>query len=132
MAGLFNLFGSQKNTAESQAPQQSGDAFYLDFDQAQTMGNLDYMRSTKSVKRTYAKSVSQPDEVVEVKQVSANGMKRILEKEGMTSVTSTNGNGMTTESVQSFQPKSAEVEARRKTDTSMDMFRNMAKGMRKG
>lgn len=132
MAGLFNIFGSNKNADESQTPQPSGDAFYLDFDQAQTMGNLDYMRSTKSVKRTYAKSVSQPDEIVEVKQVSASGMKRIVEKEGMTSVTSMNGNQSSTEVVQAFQPKSAEVEARRKTDTSMDMFRNMAKGIRKG
>jgi hypothetical protein len=134
--GLFG--GKAKNPGESDrpvrvkqevqkpAPQQQGGAFYLEPDDAKTYGDIDYMRSVKTVRRTFAKKRGETGEKESIRQVSAMNSMRMQE------------NGLP-------EPKSAAPEStfqpnikkdttsfnRRKTDTNLDMFRQMAKDMKK-
>jgi hypothetical protein len=106
------------------------------------------MRTAKTIKRTFPKTKSNPDSPARVEQVSAmdsmkmsdspNGstpdyMKMTPSKAGpqdsskpdyMQSTPYQNDEGVKSD------PSSAEE--RRRTDTSMDMFRNMAKDMKRG
>ncbi len=129
MAGLFGLFGgkAKDETAQNAAP-SNGKAYYLDTDDAQSLGNVDYMRTSKKVRRTFPKTVNNPEmelekEVSAMKAVDLNEVQPVFEP-GLT--TSETSNGATSESVANA-PKAE----RRKSDASLDMFRNMAKEMRK-
>jgi hypothetical protein len=50
--------------------------FFLEPDDAKTFGDIDYMRKAKRVKRTFAKTVSQPNEPELDIQVSAMNFKK--------------------------------------------------------
>jgi hypothetical protein len=139
---IKGLFGSSENAgAIENAPivaQQSKDAFFLGRDEASTLGDVDYMRSTKSVKRTYAKTVDSPEEKVTIKQVSSMNSKVYEEGESFARPTfqaptpqSSFAPTPAASTPAPAQPKVDEATERRKTDTSMDMFRNMAKDIRK-
>jgi hypothetical protein len=95
-------------------------AYYLDFDQARTLGDIDYMRTAKTVKRTYAKSVSQPNQQALIQSVSSSQAKKVGQNQQSVLPES---NGATS--------TAAEGVERRRADSSMDMFRNMAKDLRK-
>lgn len=145
MTGFIGrLFGSKDNAdrneakAEAPAPAKkerpaatptAKDAFFLDRDSASSMGDVEYMRAVKKVKRTYAKTVENPEHMEQVKEISAmNG------KISGGSNASSNGSTSSSEpqsTQQSSAPKIDEAQQRRRTDTSMDMFRNMAKDIRK-
>ncbi|PSB19438.1 hypothetical protein C7B65_10990 [Phormidesmis priestleyi ULC007] len=104
------------------------DAFFLDTDSASGMGDVEYMRTVKKVKRTYARTVDSPQHMEQVKEISAmNG------KISAGSNTSSNGSTPSSEAQPNQQsaPQVNEAQQRRKSDTSMDMFRNMAKDIRK-
>ena len=97
-------------------------AFFLDADDAQTLGNVDYMRTAKTVRRTFPKTASQPEEQELNLQVSA------------TKWEITNGRVETTNSTTSTpaaQPQEDPAAKRRQADSSMDMFRNMARDIKK-
>jgi hypothetical protein len=53
------------------SPKQEGGAFFLDEDDAKTFGDIDYMRSSKVVKRTFARKKGQTEELESVRQISA-------------------------------------------------------------
>jgi hypothetical protein len=109
------------------APKDSN-AFFLDANESQTYGNLDYMRASKKVKRTFPKTFDQPDELEFVQEVSAT--KRIVE--GGKQVTVPNSVVIPQGSEQPvIEVKKDEGVDRRKGDKSMDMFRNMARDIRK-
>ncbi|KAM3095231.1 hypothetical protein ACKFKF_25485 [Phormidesmis sp. 146-12] len=109
------------------APKNSS-AFFLDANEAQTYGDLDYMRASKKVKRTFPKTVDQPDEMELVQEVSAT--KRIVENGKQ--VTVPNSVVMPQNAQQPvIEVKKDESVDRRKADSSMDMFRNMARDIRK-
>ena len=132
--GLFG--GKAQNPGESDRPVRvkreaqkpaanSGGAFFLDPDDAKSYGDIDYMRTVKTVRRTFAKKRGETGEKESVRQISALDSTRIQE------------NGMpeqkpaATEST--FQPTVKKDTAsfdRRKTDTNLDMFRQMAKDMK--
>lgn len=98
-------------------------AYFLDADEARTYGNLEYMQAVKSVKRTFPKTASQPEEMEITIQVSAN--KSLIGKNGKLDLT---------DAIVTVQPTASQVDAtaeRRRTDTSMDMFRNMARDIKK-
>lgn len=106
----------QQNGA--QAPKQKSDAYYLTPDDAKTFGDIDYMRMAKSVRRTFPKEKMGKNNAF-VQSVSA------LEKATGESYTSlAQGN-------QSSAQTNQEVAERRRTDTNLDMFRNMARDIRK-
>ncbi len=143
MTGFIGrLFGSKDKASEKETKAEAPtpvkkerpaaaptprDAFFLDADSAGGMGNVEYMRTVKKVKRTYAKTVDSPEHMEQVKEISALN--------GKISAAGSNGSTPTSASEpqqpQSAVPQNNEAQQRRRTDTSMDMFRNMAKDIRK-
>jgi len=125
--GLFS-----RNGKKSAAPQpRPTGAFFLSDDDAKTFGDIDYMRSSKVVKRTFARKKGITEELESVRQISAMDMRKLDEK----GLPAQSGTQSATNS-SSFQPSSqngaSDFQRRTaKTDTSMDMFRNMAKDIKK-
>jgi hypothetical protein len=114
--------------------------FFLPPDEAQSLGNTDYMRKKVTIRRTFPKTTSNKTTEV-IKEVSST-TDRTVSKGGIPTVNnngfSNNGNGFVpqnnsiSESSQqepSFEP-SPEAE-RRTSSNNMDMFRNMARNIRK-
>ena len=136
--------------------------FFLSPDDAQTLGDINYMRKSKKVRRTFPKTLKNKDGFEMITDVSS------VEDNSNLYNGNTNGNGQPNTTVfstptTSFQPQTfaqpapapasqsesngnsqqpaAEkpqaipapqpVEKRRQQDDGMDMFRNMAKNIRK-
>ncbi len=132
--GLFS--GKAKNPGEADRPvrqpapqqptiKQVGGAYFLSDDDAKSYGNIEYMRSSKTVRRTFARKRGETVEKESIRQISALEAKRLQEQ------------GLSVEKIApsevSIQPavkKDASSE-RRKVDTNLDMFRKMAKDMKK-
>ena len=95
------------------------EAFFLDPDEAKTMGDIDYMRKARKVKKSFpsTKAWGKGFEVEE--EISAT------EKNGFKPQVSASGSTNASPEVK------AEISQRRKADSNMDLFRNMAKDMRK-
>lgn len=141
MAGLFSFFGGKKNPGG--LPQQKQGAYFLDADSAKTYGDIEYMRSSKVIKHKFPKTASNQAEFEEVETVSA--MDKMKGNNGMSPATPVLENGSTAQwqpvamngsnSTENGSKSSAngfsENGDRRRTDSSMDMFRNMAKEIRK-
>ncbi|WP_404786264.1 hypothetical protein [Altericista sp. CCNU0014] len=94
------------------------ESFFLDPDEAKSMGNIDYMRTARKVKKSYPTT----------KAWGAG-----FEQETITSALS---KGEVTPSTFEIEQKAAEalkpeVAERRKASSDLDMFRNMAKDIRK-
>jgi len=126
MAGLFGWLNGKKNAdAIAQTNGSKPGAFFLDADSAKTFGDIEYMRTAKVVKRTFPKTVSSPEEFARIESVSAmdkmavNGNKPVADQPAAQNGTASNGTA------------DGEVSERRRSDTSMDMFRSMARDMRK-
>jgi hypothetical protein len=103
-------------------------AYYLEPDDAKTFGDIDYMRSSKTVKRTFAKGDPR------VRQISALKDEEMKESPNGTSSSTSSSNSTFTPSsfgTPSFKPKQDDQAPRRAPDSNMDMFRNMAKEIRK-
>lgn len=117
---------TQKLPTVTPARQDTG-AFFLDTNEARTYGNLEYMQASKRVKRTFPKTADQPEPSELIQEVSA--AKRIVNTGKQISVPDSvvKPEG-TTQPVIEVKNESAD---RRRTDTSMDMFRNMARDIRK-
>lgn len=130
MTGFIRgLFSRKNNQSRAPKPPKQTGAFFLSEDEAKTFGDIDYMRSSKVVKRTFARKKGQAEEFESVRQISSMGTRELDEKGiskqfGDTQTSSSFGQPKSTDSSQ-FQRRSA------KTDTSMDMFRNMAKDIKK-
>ena len=128
---IKSLLGSkqQAEPAPTQQPEtpvvsQKPAAFFLDADEAQTFGNLEYMRTAKAVKRSFPKTVNN-EEIKTILEISA--MKRAeLAKQQALGDTS-----LLAQTVESAIRKADPGEERRRGDTSMDLFRNMAKDLKK-
>lgn len=119
MAGFFGLFAKKNNKVE--------DAYFLNADDAKTFGDIDYMRKSKIVRRTFPKTLNSSKGGELIKEVSSEKMakKNPNEIPGFKSSSSSVSNN-SSESNSSFTPKQ-----NRKTDTNMDTFRNMAKQIKK-
>ncbi|MGV0027870.1 hypothetical protein [Phormidesmis priestleyi] len=138
LRGLFSGKGKSESEPKAEPPKpakqkpipasKDSNAFFLDANESQTYGNLDYMRASKKVRRTFPKTVDQPDEMEFVQEVSAT--KRIVESGKQ--VTVPNSVVIPRNSQQPvIEVKKDEGGDRRKSDSSMDMFRNMARDIRK-
>ena len=125
--------------------------FFLDPDDAQTMGNINYMRMAKKVRRTFPKTLKNPDGFAIEKSVASennsfSGVNSFQPK----SIANNNNNQPQssfktpaskpiTESKFASKPmvdftSSPKSSSKRKNrgDDGLDMFRNMAKDIRKG
>jgi hypothetical protein len=142
ISGLFGSNGKKKDEQAQAAPKQAAtekesNAFFLDMTDARTLGNTEYMKASKTVRRTFPKTAGQPEEMELIQQVSA--MDRIVEGK----VESTMVSPIAPMTAQTEAPKSAPQPAaaektvepptteRRKADSSMDMFRSMARDIKK-
>jgi hypothetical protein len=124
MTGFIRgLFGGKRQPQAPKPPRNTG-AYFLSEDEAKTLGDIDYMRSSKVVKRTFARKKGQTEEVESVRQVSAME-KRDLNKNGIATQVeeTTSFPVMDTPEPPKFQ--------RRKADDNLDMFRKMARDMKK-
>ncbi|MBE9223560.1 hypothetical protein IQ215_12720 [Cyanobacterium stanieri LEGE 03274] len=133
MAGLFGWLKRGNNNNNT-----SQGAYFLDPDDAKTYGDIEYMRKSKTVRRTFPKTLANKEGGELIQEVSSEKMVKKTAFQNpnnfnnniqgsFNSVESSSSESSNTES--SFVP--SEPQKRRSTDTNMDMFRNMAKGIRK-
>lgn len=145
--GIFEfVFGKSVPKDDTQGKQ----AYYLSDDDAKTFGNIDYMRSTKVVRRTFAKKKGETEHMESVRQISAMDAKSIDGvNTGYSAPTPTFGSyaapaatpasspstDSTPAASETSEPAPAPTPAaparRKSTGSDMDMFRNMAKDIRK-
>lgn len=101
---LFGLFGKK---GDSQSQEETGSSFYLDNDTAQGLGDVDRFKDMPPVKKTFPVEVKAPKSAKAKPQSSS----------------STPSNPVTEET-------SSKTE-RRQADSSMDMYRNLAREIKK-
>ncbi len=112
----------------------NGGNFFLDDDDAKSLGNADYMRKPKSIRRTFPKTVNNPGLEL-IQEVSSLEVKSTMRENGRVSKefsSSTTGTKAVSadESTNGNDPTPAsESEVRRSEDSSLDMFRAMAKNI---
>lgn len=138
MTGFIKkLFGAKSQADQSieqvqMPPTRRETSFYLDADAAKTLGDLDYMRTSKSIRRTFPKAKLGEDNA-SVRSVSAMNMQNGMQNGAMSLQ---NGNGASAPiaptASASSTPAAESRTTRRSGDTSLDMFRNMAREIRKG
>jgi len=127
IAIIKTLFGGGKSNKNSN--KDKGPAYYLDNDSAKSLGDMDYMRTAKSVKKSYPKAVGKLNLISgEVEEsISAMEKKQGGIAESTTSATSTTSSSFeqssTFSSSSTFRP--------RRSDSNMDSFREMARNMKK-
>lgn len=120
MARFLGLFGSNNGQSRSE------EEYYLDSDQAKTLGDIDYMRTSRQIKRTYAKYKNGAQGGMKViKQVSATSDFLADDLKAATSQSSF------TPSETSSNGTAASNGSSSRVDSSMDMFRKMAKEVKK-
>jgi hypothetical protein len=144
---VSNLFSSKKNDDSVVQPKvkpekvkpeakavvkparvDNSNAYFLEADKASTMGDVDYMRAARTTRRTFPKTASGSGTAFE-QTVSSMDVKKGVKGSASESKSTTTqsfgmGNSGSSESTQ------AETK-RRRPDRSMDVFRNMAKEIRK-
>ncbi len=99
------------------------ESFFLDPDEAKSMGDIDYMRTARKVRKTFPGTKAWGKAFEQEVEVSATKM-----------VNGSNGNGQTLVPSELFQAAEEQKDAgavRRKAAADLDMFRNMAKDIRK-
>lgn len=112
-----------KPVAAQPVASRTGGAFYLDSDEAKTFGNLEYMRSSRSVRRTFPKEKLGKDNAL-MRTISATEAARLnTAMPETTPAIEAGSNGA---------QSGAQLSKRRSGDSSLDMFRNMAREIKKG
>lgn len=112
-------------------------AYYLNADEAQTYGNVEYMRTAKKTRRTFPKTVNNQEMEFEQEVASVNPSDRKLgtqtPKLSIGSIAAPATSSTSNQSAAATDSASNNIGAsdRRKADSSLDMFRNMAKDIRK-
>ncbi|MGD1864913.1 MAG: hypothetical protein ACFB0D_10180 [Phormidesmis sp.] len=137
--GILEFVFGKSAPKDDTAPKQ---AYYLSDDDAKSFGNIDYMRSTKVVKRTFAKQKGK-EHMESVRSISATKMTDLDGNVSSAPVSAPTTFGNTdflgdkksepakTESTPSESVPKAERPKRAPSSNDMDMFRNMAKDIRK-
>ncbi|MBE9177081.1 hypothetical protein IQ268_00640 [Oculatella sp. LEGE 06141] len=114
--------------------QKKAAAFFLEPDDAKTFGDIEYMRTTKSIRRTFPKLGNSSEAFETISQVSAlqdgNGnlseqLPVIIESVEPDLKADLSPSGSAQQQEQQKRPET------RRADSSMDMFRSMAKEIRK-
>ncbi|MFM7601136.1 MAG: hypothetical protein ACKO7R_08070 [Pseudanabaena sp.] len=113
---LFGLFGKKDKKEDSGNTESS---YFLDEDSAKTFGNIDYMRTPKAVKKTFP---------------TVNGVKGAEITEIISATEKTEGSEPNVTSSNVSEPKpqpTFEPKINTRVDSSMDIFLNMAKDIKK-
>ncbi len=141
MTGFIKgLFGKK----QQDAAQSNGDvsskkkgSYYLDPDDAKTFGDIDYMRKSKTVKRTFAKGDARVRQISAMEDIDVNGNVTPSASASNSMGTAPQSSSQSASSQSSSSSSAASTPSfsaqrqRRSSDSSMDMFRNMAKEIRK-
>jgi hypothetical protein len=115
-------------------------AFFLESDDAKSLGNLEYMRASKTIRRTFPKTVNNAEMELIQKVSALETAKAVGDQAAVSALTS--DIKQTVQSSNAVRPevRQAAIEEvartngnadRRAADSSLDMFRNMAKDLRK-
>jgi hypothetical protein len=99
------------------------EAFFLPPDEAQTLGDSQFMRKSVKVRRTFPKTASNAKGGEQIKEISSLEQKNNNSNGKVESAS--NFNSTIEPSVQK------EVQERRANDSNMDMFLNMARNLKK-
>jgi hypothetical protein len=134
---IRGLFGA-KSKGDAEEVVQPKEAFYLPDDDAKTFGNIEYMRSSKRTRRTFPKQAVGEDNE-HFNEVSSTKKVKPSEKSAFSSspfntapLADSNGSAKPPEPSSSGASESSNSSVRRRADSSMDMFRNMARDIKKG
>ncbi len=131
MTGFIRgLFGGKKEPRAPKPP-RAGGAFFLDEDEAKTLGNIDYMRSAKVIKHTFARKKGQTEELESIRQVSALEKRELNEYTIAPKTTQQTSGTFTPPSSFEGRSFSSSAQRRRGGNDGMDMFRNMARDLKK-
>jgi len=132
---IKKLFRSKSQDAETSidsikpAQIERGNTYYLNADDAKTFGNLDYMRSSKTVRHTMPKGKVGEDNAY-VRVISASEATSLTGSIPQAPLTPKGANQSVNPSTS--QSVSPDASTRRRPDSSLDMFRNMARDIKKG
>jgi hypothetical protein len=113
---LFGLFGKKDKKEDSESTES---AYFLDEDSAKTFGNIDYMRTPKAVRKTFP---------------TVNGVKGADITEVISATDKTEGseiNVFSSNVSESTSQSTFEPKINTRVDSSMDIFLNMAKDIKK-
>ena len=126
MAGFFGLFGRKAqyiDEIDNSVPQQEEkpEPFFLPPDEAVSLGNVEFMRKPKTIKRTFPKTLK-GDGGALVQSVSSLDKTKLKNTEMMGETPSTSP----------VNPPATPVKnERRQASQDLDMFRQMAKDLNK-
>lgn len=133
IGALFGLFGGKKASNPSTpkpAASRRGEAFFLDSDSSKGLGDMDYMRTAKSVKKSYPKAIGKLNLLSGEVEESISAMeKRVGGAIPKTVSSIPSSSSSTFEKKSTFVP--TEATYRRSASSNMDMFRNMARDIKK-
>lgn len=126
MAGLFGLFGKKTKYVDEpngEVPQEEKkEAFFLKSDDAKSLGNAEFMRKPNTIRRTFPKRPGGKGAEI-IQEISSMEKTRA----GSNGVVSKESTAPKAES----SPAAAVNTERRRSDNSMDMFRQMARDIKK-
>ncbi len=112
--------------------------FFLSPDDAQTLGDISYMKKRIKIKRSFPKTQKNQNAFEVEKEIASlddifsfNGNGNIASNNNFVSTSVTESNYTPSTKGVTEEQKRQDVEERRREDTSLDMFRNMARSLKK-
>lgn len=105
--------------------------FFLNPDDAQTLGDIDYMKKSVVVKHTFPKNLKNPNGFEVVKEVSSSEERKVGDRQQARSNNNIAETQTKPQATKEWQPKPQPNIATATPDTSMNIFRNMAKNIRR-
>ncbi len=137
MVGFIKrIFGSNSdNNDNNEEKPKRQKAFYLDPDEAKTYGDIDYMRESRKTRKTFPKTLDNPEGSELVEEVSAMD-KKSLSKSNSNQETQEERKAEPSQDIAPEKNMSSAkddpaLQQRRKSDSSLDAFRNMARDIKK-
>lgn len=122
--GLFSPKPKKDADQNAETKKDSGE-FFLDADTAKTYGDIDYMRTAKAVRKSYPKTLSNND--LEGVEVISSMEKLSSDQSAFMSETKSE----VAKPEPSSKTESKQQSSKASTDTNLDMFRKMAKDIKK-
>lgn len=132
-----------KQQAAPKPSKQKPQAFYLDSGDAKTLGDIDYMQAVREIKRSFPKSLGGEElrttsSVSSLQRSQAQKAQAITQQQSTLKSTpsstfasqSTPVSGWTAPKA-STPPKIQDPKERRRQDSNLDMFRSMARDLKK-
>ncbi|AZB72549.1 hypothetical protein [Synechococcus elongatus] len=143
MTGFIRgLFQGKPKAEQAQQPKQKAESFYLDADEAKSLGNLDYIRSASTIEHTFPKTASNPEERVLIQKVSSLSVEVVEASEGLPQAEQRQQEALNKAAAEAEankaptktfagQTETSETSSRRRSTGDLDMFRQMARDLKK-